>query len=453
MSLTVKSYLVRRGEDKPEIRRFSVPADVSSSFSYLQKKIADIYPSLKQGNFHLFWTDPEGDQIAFSTDEELVEALGFVEDGIFRITLKETNKQGAEKPEEPETGNVRHPGIVCDGCEGPVCGVRYKCAICPDYDLCSVCEKKGIHTEHDMMKIPTPGQGFFGGFGFPMGGPMGPPPPFGAPGQGPFVPPPHFRRWMQKFMKRWHNKNTPGCFDETPMEEDPKQGEGSQESSTEDEYLRNVGESVQAMLDPFGIDVSVDIEHNGQRKRCGRGGRGRCGRGGRPQSCPGRQGPYPGCPFGFGGPGPQQKDKKCETKKQEEAPSNSQTESPKSQTETPKSKDEDVTMTASGGSKEASLKDSTKKTQDADDWTILTESGPKPGQPEVPQPSVLSTTSLYPPLDSKVREALETMMGMGFHNEGGWLTTLLQEKEGDIGKALDSIQQRRNRTSDGGFMA
>lgn len=55
--------------------------------------------------------------------------------------------------------------------------------------------------------------------------------------------------------------------------------------------------------------------------------------------------------------------------------------------------------------------------------------------------------------DPKIREALDTMMGMGFHNEGGWLTSLLNEKEGDIGKALDSIQQRRNRTTDGGYMA
>ena len=40
----------------------------------------------------IFFVDPEGDQIAFSTDEELVEALGFVEDGIFRITLKGKGK-------------------------------------------------------------------------------------------------------------------------------------------------------------------------------------------------------------------------------------------------------------------------------------------------------------------------------------------------------------------------
>ena len=36
----------------------------------------------------IYLSDPEGDQIAFSTDEELVEALGFVEDGVFRIKIK-----------------------------------------------------------------------------------------------------------------------------------------------------------------------------------------------------------------------------------------------------------------------------------------------------------------------------------------------------------------------------
>lgn len=460
MSLTVKSYLVKKGEEKREIRRFSVPTDVSSNFSYLQKKVSEIYPNLKQGNFNLFWTDPEGDQIAFSTDEELVEALGFVEDGVFRIKIKETNRQGTEEKKEGE--GIRHPGIVCDGCEGPVCGNRFKCVICPDYDLCEPCEKKGLHSEHDMMKITNPVQGPFcgpfGGPGGPFGGPGGP---FGGPGvPGPhgFVPPPHFRRWMQRFMRRWHNKNQPGC--ESPMEEEQKQEDGSPDELPEDEYLRNVGESVQAMLDPFGIDVSVDVETNGKRQRCGRGGgRGRCGRGGagsRPQSCPGRQGPHPGYfPFGaFGGQGPfqgcpfggppqqQPKEKKTETKQPKD-------DMPMKDTDTAKEKEVPMTTEVN---KEDSLKDSTKKPQDQEDWTILTEAGGPSVGPQPPAPSP-STTSLYPPLDPKISEALNTMMGMGFHDEGGWLTSLLHEKEGDICKALDAIQQRRNRTTDGGYMA
>ena len=39
----------------------------------------------------------------------------------------------------------------------------------------------------------------------------------------------------------------------------------------------------------------------------------------------------------------------------------------------------------------------------------------------------------------KIQRAIETMMEMGFSNEGGWLTQLLVTKDGDISKALDIL--------------
>lgn len=200
MSLTVKAFLVKGGNEKAEIRRFTVPQDVSASFDYLQKKIADIFPGLARGNFNLFWKDEDGDLIAFSTGEELLEALGFVDNGLFRVFVKPTSQSSGDKP-AGNTPMQEHPGIICDGCEGKVIGRRYKCTECPDYDLCQSCESKGIHSEHNFMMYDTP---VHPGYGFPFSWPprpQCPPGPRGPCGQGqPPCAPPHFsvgwREWQ-----------------------------------------------------------------------------------------------------------------------------------------------------------------------------------------------------------------------------------------------------------------
>ena len=72
-------------------------------------------------------------------------------------------------PELPVHGTLR-----CEGCEGPIAGIRYKCmerfvslspgtpiitpdsVTCPLYDLCEKCYAHGAHTEgHRFLKIPT----------------------------------------------------------------------------------------------------------------------------------------------------------------------------------------------------------------------------------------------------------------------------------------------------------
>merc|ERR1712198_433679 len=47
--------------------------------------------------------------------------------------------------------------------------------------------------------------------------------------------------------------------------------------------------------------------------------------------------------------------------------------------------------------------------------------------------------------DPKVAGALAQMKAMGFSDDGGWLSSLLKAKSGDVGKVLDAIQPNSNR--------
>lgn len=78
-----------------------------------------------------------------------------------KSTISATAVQGdAGATSEPiQTGSeelVHHSNVVCDGCEGPVLGFRYKCSQCVDFDLCMSCENKMIHRDHVMYRIPVP---------------------------------------------------------------------------------------------------------------------------------------------------------------------------------------------------------------------------------------------------------------------------------------------------------
>ena len=65
-----------------------------------------------------------------------------------------------EKKEKKKEGEQKvHEHIICDGCnKTPIMGYRYKCMVCPDYDLCESCEAQGIHKEHAFIKIRDPQQ-------------------------------------------------------------------------------------------------------------------------------------------------------------------------------------------------------------------------------------------------------------------------------------------------------
>ncbi|KAI1324779.1 EF-hand [Xylariaceae sp. FL0255] len=55
-----------------------------------------------------------------------------------------------------------HRGCQCNGCGMvPIRGIRYRCANCPDFDLCEVCESQGVHFKtHVFYKVRVPAPPF-----------------------------------------------------------------------------------------------------------------------------------------------------------------------------------------------------------------------------------------------------------------------------------------------------
>ncbi|NXY02341.1 SQSTM protein, partial [Pteruthius melanotis] len=263
-ALTVKAYLLGKEETAREIRRFSLPPPVR--YRAIYDRVAELFQGLLRAGpppaFRMHYKDEDGDLIAFSTDEELELAMPYVRDGVFRVYIKEKKEckreHRAQCSQEPPR-NMVHPNVICDGCEGPVVGTRFKCSVCPDYDLCSTCEGKGIHKEHSMVMFQSPLLNPFEWL--PRG------------------------RWLRKMRHGvppfpWmHCWGYPGpaapCqnveqAEATAAAPSAPAAEASTNSQPQDPnvtFLKNVGESVAAFLSPLGIEVDIDVEHGGERSK------------------------------------------------------------------------------------------------------------------------------------------------------------------------------------------
>ena len=153
MSVSFKVTL-SKGEEQ-ETRRFLVGQEVASSLIYLKQKIATIFPAFRRSEPVLSWVDEDGDEVVIASDEELEVALAALPGPVYKfgVKLADARKDG-NRPgmARPKCGAV-HPGVICDGCDGPVLGPRYKCLTCHDFDLCATCYMEPKHLEHwDAMK-------------------------------------------------------------------------------------------------------------------------------------------------------------------------------------------------------------------------------------------------------------------------------------------------------------
>jgi sequestosome 1 len=150
--ISVKVYHLENGATK-EIRKFPVEEDVASNYENLIGRIKFFFTSLADKDILLYWKDGEGDNISISSNCELSELLK-AQESVDHLKLY-------TKVKDNKSVNNPHLGIVCDGCESSINGVRFKCTVCPDFDLCSSCEVKIDHpVDHDLLCIKTPKQRF-----------------------------------------------------------------------------------------------------------------------------------------------------------------------------------------------------------------------------------------------------------------------------------------------------
>ncbi|XP_009890877.1 PREDICTED: sequestosome-1 isoform X2 [Charadrius vociferus] len=339
-------------------------------------------------------------------------AMPYVQDGVFRVYIKEKKECRREHrsqcSQEPPRDMV-HPNVICDGCEGPVVGARFKCTVCPDYDLCSTCEGKGIHKEHNMVMFQSPLLNPFEWL--PRG------------------------RWLRKMRHGVPPFPWMHCWGYPGPAAPCQNAEQAQASA-----------AASSPPTAEGIEVDIDVEHGGQRSKVT--------------------------------PAPPNQEQNSAESSSSTLNQNVQTKPDWNNTDSATEVnavaeqiqdmviDPVPTQMEDGSLQSQEHSESSSSSGGDEDWTHLSskEVDPSTGElqslqmPETEGPSSLDVSqdppqagptglreaALYPHLppeaDPRLIESLSQMLSMGFSDEGGWLTRLLQTKNCDIGAALDAIQ-------------
>jgi hypothetical protein len=174
--ITTKIYL----QPTNNIRRFIVKED--ESFETFAGTVLEAF-AVKDQSYQWQYEDDEKDMVLVSSDMEWKEALKYKDsNGLLRVYLAPTVKpeeisklsmtiEIEDKPakkkhqrkhskhhEHKSNPNTCHIGIICDGCDSlDFAGKRYKCLVCPDFDLCGKCYKYALkndwHTKHNFRRI------------------------------------------------------------------------------------------------------------------------------------------------------------------------------------------------------------------------------------------------------------------------------------------------------------
>ncbi|OXU23454.1 hypothetical protein TSAR_001638 [Trichomalopsis sarcophagae] len=476
-----------RNDNHAEIRRFAIDTDVVTNFTYLREKLQTVFPDLRGKRFTITWKDFENDEIVICSCEELEIALAELQKyplcKLF-VTLHsdydDENNCPIKSPfvhfEATNNPKIKHAGIVCDGCDKSVCGFRYKCVQCSDYDLCSECEAKGLHPEHCMIRISMPLQ-WRSHYGrrlshhinkFMKKASTCPSSAEEETKECPFKPRRHnlynhraeqSPSWIDTFttyLNDW--ANLPGECPVMGEQEKSKTGTSEQNQSMANktssastnennpmdshvQFLKNFSENISQFLDPLGIDVNVQVKAD---------------------ESPITEKPLEDTKLSQEYLPNLKKVVTDDDKNHKEATD----ELVQSAANDSQEKNKPITKINAKEGNQVTVNDATK----ADDWTLvdkdsvpasseiasgkIAQNEKKPSEPTVENSKATTDDkALYPSLPNvsdnvwhpnpKIQRAVEAMMQMGFSNEGGWLTQLLISKNGDISRALDVLQPVR----------
>ena len=166
------------------------------NYEDFKKKVIEEYflPCEKIQNIFFTYRDEENNSIYVTNEEDFFYAINLVgEEIVFNIEFKEnenkkkessidsllakgniddiierTNKRIIELKKETNEDNKKlrsrkkklpdiHKDIICNECKNDIIGIRYKCCICENYNLCEKCENEsGPEHNHPLLKIRKP---------------------------------------------------------------------------------------------------------------------------------------------------------------------------------------------------------------------------------------------------------------------------------------------------------
>mmetsp|Transcript_8891 Transcript_8891/g.13329 ORF Transcript_8891/g.13329 Transcript_8891/m.13329 type:complete len:708 (+) Transcript_8891:158-2281(+) len=139
-----------------EIRR--VPINTDFTYSQLKSHTRKLFTDLKDGSIlKFYWIDDENDRVAISSDIELMDALSTMEKkgtNAYRFEVCRNNVANEEKMKDKKHSETENM-ICCHDCHQHITGLRYKCTVRTNFDLCSDCEEKNPQL-YPMIKVYDP---------------------------------------------------------------------------------------------------------------------------------------------------------------------------------------------------------------------------------------------------------------------------------------------------------